>query len=514
MEGVLESAQTFHWRRLRLHVGAETLVMDRRVPLSQRATVEGVRSYDEVEEALVKGSGRRVTLQVRLTNGHPDWEFPGVPRAEAEWAAGLIAGRLATRQRAAAAGFTGALPLASLQREADTILAGDTRQVVDLVDFILVQATHRGASDVHFEPFRAESRVRYRVDGVLHEALVLPLNVQEAVLNRLKVVSNLKVFETGLPQEGRIVARTGGRSVDLRVTALPTIHGEKVTVRLFDPQRGMLALGELGMSEETLRAWRGLVDQPQGALLLTGPSNSGKTTTMYASLLHLHEERRSLSSIATVEDPVEYDLSVINQTQTNPDIGLTFAAGLRSLLRQDPEILMIGEIRDAETADIAVGAGLTGHLIFSTVHAKTPAAVFLRLIEMGVEPFLVASSVTAVLAQRLVRVNCPECVGAYDPSEEALARFGADRPTDVNWQRGVGCDNCGGTGYSGRTGLYQLVPVSDSLRDLILSRSPERDLTGAMQEAGVKTLLDDGLAKAAAGVTTAEELLRVLGSLQ
>lgn len=511
MHGIVETTQTFRWRRSRLHVGSDTLVVDRNSVFGGEAAIAAALSYDQLAAATIRGGRRRVTLRLERRDGYPPVEIKSVPRTEAEWAVSLIADRVAARTRAGEPVFAQRLSFAQVQEHVNALLTNGGRRIVDLVDLVLLQAVYWGASDVHVEPFRTNLRVRFRIDGVLHDVLELPRTLQEPLLNRLKVVSNLRVADTGMPQEGRMVARTDEHSIDLRISTMPTLHGEKAAVRLFDPQRGMLALDELGMSGPVLTHWLSRIDQPQGTLLLTGPANSGKTTTMYASLLHLHETRRNLASIATVEDPVEYDLSIINQTQTNPAVGLTFAVGLRTLLRQDPEILMIGEVRDAETADIAVRAGLTGHLVFSTVHAKSPAAVFLRLVEMGVEPFLVASSVTAVLAQRLVRRNCPRCVQSYAPPADLLAKLGEPPRTDFDYRRGVGCRECGGTGYAGRVGLFELAPVTDTVHDLIMSRAPERALIHAIRESGVVSVRADGWAKVAAGRTTPEELLRVLG---
>jgi len=297
--------------------------------------------------------------------------------------------------------------------------------------------------------------------------------------------------------------------VDVRTTLLPTLHGEKAVLRLFDPGRSVIRLGDLGMADATQKAWEELLQQPQGMLLLTGPSNHGKTTTLYASLQFLHENRRDLSNLCTVEDPVEYDLRVVNQTQVNHAAGLTFAAGLRTVLRQDPEVIMIGEIRDEETAEIALRAGLTGHLILSTVHAPSAAGVFARLVDLGCPPFLVASAVSGVLAQRLIRTICPECRQAAPPPADLLARWGLDA-SEGEWSRGAGCSACGGSGYRGRTGVFQLLRVNEAVREGVLAGQT----TGELERlAGADAALrEDAVAKAAAGVTTLEEVARVLGS--
>jgi type II secretory ATPase GspE/PulE/Tfp pilus assembly ATPase PilB-like protein len=311
-----------------------------------------------------------------------------------------------------------------------------------------------------------------------------------------------------VPQEGRTAVHLTDRSIDVRVSLLPTLHGEKAVLRLFDPGRSLLKLDQLGMSPATRETWERLIQQPQGMLLLTGPSNHGKTTTMYASLAHLHEHRRDLSNLCTVEDPVEYDLRVVNQTQVNAAAGLTFAAGLRTVLRQDPEVIMIGEIRDEETAGIAVRAGLTGHLILSTVHATSAAGVFARLVDLGCEPYLVASAVSGVLAQRLLRKVCAECRQPTASTQQQRARLGI-RDEDGQWMQGRGCAACGGTGYRGRTGIYQLLAVDDAIREGVVAGKTTSELE---RLAGVaEALRADALAKAAAGITSLDEVARVLG---
>jgi type II secretory ATPase GspE/PulE/Tfp pilus assembly ATPase PilB-like protein len=296
--------------------------------------------------------------------------------------------------------------------------------------------------------------------------------------------------------------------VDVRVSMLPTLHGEKAVLRLFDPSRRLLDLDELGMSGAIRDRWRALLEQPQGLLLLTGPSNHGKTTTMYASLSHLHASRRDLSNLCTVEDPVEYDLRVINQTQVNNTAGLTFAAGLRTVLRQDPEVIMIGEIRDEETADIAVRAGLTGHLILSSVHAPSAAGVFARLVDLGVAPFLVSSSVSGVLAQRLVRRLCTECRQPAEPTPVQVRQLGLEG-VQGEWARPGGCERCGGTGYRGRTGVFQLVVVDEAVREAVV----EGRTTGEIDRliGSGSSLRCDALSKAAEGITSLDEIARVIG---
>jgi type II secretory ATPase GspE/PulE/Tfp pilus assembly ATPase PilB-like protein len=390
----------------------------------------------------------------------------------------------------------------------EQLCAAEERETASLVDFLLLQAVHHQASDVHFDPFHQALRVRFRIDGMLTDVVELPMRLHPRALARLKVLAKLSVFQHDVPQEGRTVVGHDGRNVDLRVSVLPTIHGEKAVVRLFDSSRAIFALQELGMSAPTRARYLELIGRPQGTILLTGPANSGKTTTLYSTLSYLYENRRNLSNIVTVEDPVEYDLQVISQTQINPAQGLTFAAGLRTVLRQDPEVIMVGEIRDLETAEIAVRAGLTGHLIFSTAHARSAAGVFARLMEVGVEPFLVASSVTGVMEQRLVRRVCAHCAKAYQPEAALLRRAGFD-DAGGTFRRGAGCEQCSGSGYRGRTGIFALIDVDTRTRDLVMTKAP----IGAIEEANrarVAGLLGEGREKVAAGLTTVEELLRVV----
>jgi general secretion pathway protein E len=375
------------------------------------------------------------------------------------------------------------------------------------VDFILSQAARRGASDVHIEPFPGELRIRFRVDGVLQDAVRIPLLWQPRVFARLKVLANLAIYRSDVPQEGRLALHLADRTVDVRLSLLPTLHGEKAVLRLFDPARTLLRLDQLGMPEGVRYTWERLLGQPQGMMLLTGPSNHGKTTTLYASLSYLHEHRRDLSNLCTVEDPVEYDLRVVNQTQVNNAVGLTFAAGLRTVLRQDPEVIMIGEIRDEETAGIAIRAGLTGHLILSTVHAPTAAGVFARLVDLGREPFLVASAVSAVLSQRLARTLCPDCRRPAAPASEELERFQI-RDKGGEWSVAVGCRRCDGTGHRGRTGLFELLEMREEVREAVMRGAHSAGVSGLGSAAGLR---EDALEKARTGLISLAEVARVLG---
>ncbi len=383
---------------------------------------------------------------------------------------------------------------------------------IRLVEKIIGKAVAGGATDIHLNPTHSGLAVRFRHDGILRDIEFLDATVKESVVARIKVLSNLIVYKRNVPQDGRIVKDVGltADNIELRVTTFPTIHGEKVAIRIFDSNRVLLTLESLGFSEKVSGALIRLLDNPQGTILLTGPSSSGKTTTIYAALRWLRKNKGETTNIITIEDPVEFDLKDVSQTQIEPALGLTFAAALRSILRQDPEVIMIGEIRDRETAQIAVEAGLTGHLVISTIHCGTAAGVFTRLLEMGIEPFLVASSVTGVLSQRLVRVVCPECGENYAPPEHLLKEFRV-KPTDTEgFRRGKGCDRCNGSGYSGRTAIGELLLASERIGDMVLTRARTSDLAREAERQGMETLRKDGLRKARQGKTTLEELYRVL----
>jgi len=365
------------------------------------------------------------------------------------------------------------------------------------------------ASDIHVEPMEDELRIRYRVDGVLHK-IPIPGDIkrfQAAIVSRLKIMASLNIAEKRLPQDGRIKLRALGKEVDVRVSVIPDSWGEGVCLRLLDRSNAAVSLEELGMPPEVLTRFRQLITEPHGILLVTGPTGSGKTTTLYAGLQKINTVE---DKIITVEDPVEYQLAGIKQIQVNPKIGLTFGAGLRAILRHDPDIIMIGEIRDLETAEIAVQSALTGHLVFSTLHTNDAPTAVTRLVDMGLEPFLVASTVEGLMAQRLVRRICARCkieIKAADSEVSALI------PPDLKsvW-KGKGCDDCRGTGYRGRQGVFELFTVDDELREMILRRDGANRLKKYAVEHGMKTLRDDGWDRVRAGVTTAEEVLRITKS--
>jgi type II secretory ATPase GspE/PulE/Tfp pilus assembly ATPase PilB-like protein len=506
MQETLETTSLLSRKRIRVYLAPEGIAITQRRPFSSWEHPRLI-PFDDVQAVAAKREGRRWAVELALAQG--PLMVAGLLESEALWLAGLISEELGTRARRADPRFSERMPLERLQGEIQALLSAGQREAASVVDFLLLQAVHHQASDVHFDPFHTLLRVRFRIDGQLSDAAEIALELHPRVLARLKVLAKLAVFRHDVPQEGRTVVESGTRTVDLRVSVLPTIHGEKAVVRLFDSSRAIFRLQDLGMSSRTLARYSDLINRPQGTMLLTGPANSGKTTTLYSTLNHLYEQRRNLSNIVTVEDPVEYDLQVISQTQINPAMGLTFASGLRTVLRQDPEVIMVGEIRDAETAEIAVRAGLTGHLIFSTAHARSAPGVFARLVEMGVEPFLVASSVTGVMEQRLVRRICPGCVESYRPDGDLLRRAGIRAESGDSFRRGTGCERCGGSGYSGRTGIFSLVVVDEPIRELVMAKAA----LAALEAAASRTspgLLAEGRDQVAAGVTTVEELLRVV----
>jgi len=380
--------------------------------------------------------------------------------------------------------------------------------VVKLVNSILFEAVRARASDVHVQPQEEELVVRQRIDGVLFDTLKVPKDYQEEMISRLKVLGRMNIAEKRLPQDGRATVRVGDRLIDLRIASLPTSYGERVVVRFLDKSARLYTLGELGMSPETLATFRQLIQVEHGLLLVTGPTGSGKSTTLYAALKEI--DSKDLN-VLTLEDPIEYHLEGISQTQINPKKGMTFAAGLRHILRQDPDIIMVGEIRDHETAAMAIQSAMTGHLVFSTLHTNDAASAVTRLLDLGIEPYLVASSVIAVAAQRLVRTLCPEC-RTSDRSEESQAvRLGLSAETFRGGQlyRGAGCESCRQTGYRGRVGIFELLPVDGSIRPMIQARANASEIRTMAEKQGMRLLRDDGLAKALAGVTTIDEVVRV-----
>ncbi len=386
----------------------------------------------------------------------------------------------------------------------DLLDSEDDAPIIRFINVLLTQALRERASDIHIEVFEGRSSVRIRVDGVLRDVLEPPRALHTAIVSRVKVMASLDIAERRLPQDGRITLRLAGRPVDVRVSTLPTGHGERVVLRLLDKQAGRLDLTRLGMSDPTRAALDGLIHQPHGIVLVTGPTGSGKTTTLYAGLSQLDSTRLN---IMTVEDPIEYDLEGVGQTQVNAGIDMTFARALRAILRQDPDVVMIGEIRDLETARIAVQASLTGHLVLATLHTNDAVGAVTRLIDMGIEPFLLSSSLLGVLAQRLVRQLCPHCRQPDDPAQarQWLPADWGNRPI----YRAVGCDQCGHSGYRGRSGIYELFSIDDAARRLIHEGGAEPALRAHARACAMTDLREDGLRWVASGDTTIEEVLRV-----
>ncbi|MEK7794848.1 MAG: GspE/PulE family protein [Candidatus Hydrogenedentota bacterium] len=397
------------------------------------------------------------------------------------------------------------LALPDIESVLDRLLSLGENGVVKSVDTLICQAVHHRASDLHLEPWRDCLSLRYRLDGVLHEIAMLPKKYQEKVVARVKVLANMIPYQKEIPQDGRIDGHKDRLNRALRASTFPTIHGEKVVIRILDSQQDLLRLDSLGFLDQVVIGLRKLVFKPQGTLLLTGPSSAGKTTTIYALLRELMVLHASSRHIVTVEDPVEYQLGRVSQSQISPQLGFTFEMAFRALLRQDPDVIMIGEIRDPETARTAIQAGLTGHLVISTIHSGSSAGVFTRLLDMGIEPFLAASSVSGVLSQRLVRSNCIHCKQPYKPEPALRVQYGLPE-RGVKYRRGIGCEECRGIGFRGRTAIGELLKVDDVLADLVLTRARTSVLHETALETGMTTLLEHGVQKAAEGITTIEEL--------
>ena len=389
----------------------------------------------------------------------------------------------------------------------DDAVDADT-PIIKLVNTLIVEAFRMEASDIHLEPMADRFRVRYRIDGVCHEQPAPPRKLQAAVVSRLKIMSEMDIAEKRIPQDGRIQANVGGKTIDLRVNCLPTTHGESIVMRLLDKDGLKLGLGQLGFLADDQQTFENLIQLPDGILLVTGPTGSGKTTTLYSCLNYINKPDRK---IITVEDPVEYQLEGINQVQVNTAVELTFANALRAMLRQAPNVVMLGEIRDLETASIAINASLTGHLVFSTLHTNSATAAVARLIDIGVKPFLIASATRCLMAQRLVRKICAKCEGPTDPDTSELGALGLDinNIKDPNFKVGKGCARCNNTGYKGRFGLFEVYVMEDEGRKLVINKETSGVIQNHARKVGMRTLREDGARKAIAGMTTPKEVLRV-----
>ena len=393
----------------------------------------------------------------------------------------------------------------------DDTAAGDDSAVIKLANMIITTAIKMKASDIHIEPMEKEFRVRYRIDGALRKMDSPPKRLQGAIISRFKIMSKMKISEKRIPQDGRIQINVGGKDLDLRVSSVPTNHGESIVMRILDKSNLSLGLPQLGFLSDDQTTFERLIKLPDGVVLVTGPTGSGKTTTLYACLGQINTPDKKL---ITVEDPVEYQMSGINQVQVNKDVGLDFSSALRSILRQAPNIVMIGEIRDEETADIAMEAALTGHLVFSTLHTNDAPSAVTRLLDIGVKPFLVASALRAAMAQRLVRAICEKCKESYTPSDREIKMLtglasGSNAQIPDHMYHGVGCDRCGKTGYKGRKGIFEIFKVDDTVQRLIFDHAPATLLRQRARELGMRTLREDGMLKVASGMTTLSEVLRV-----
>lgn len=413
--------------------------------------------------------------------------------------------------------------VAESEETKDLLESADEAPVVRLVNSLLSKGLQRRASDIHFEPFERDARIRFRVDGILHDIQSVPKAVYSSVVSRVKVIAGMNVAEKRLPQDGGIRVRIAGKDVDIRASTIPTSFGERVVLRLLERERVLIGLEDLGFHAGMLERYKRLIEKTHGIILITGPTGSGKTTTLYASLTSINSAEKN---ILTVEDPIEYQLKGIGQMQVNPKVGVTFARGLRHILRQDPDIIMVGEIRDKETADMAIQAALTGHLVLSTLHTNDAAGAITRLVDMGIEPFLVSSSLIGVMAQRLVRVLCPRCKEAYEPTEGELTLLGLNKELEVRsrdelktahalrltahvFYRKTGCDECLGAGYLGRTAIYELLEVDDDIRRVILQGGDSKTIRNEADKKGMKGMITDGTKKVLQGITTVEEVLRV-----
>jgi type IV pilus assembly protein PilB len=417
--------------------------------------------------------------------------------------------------------FGGAAPQGEVEslREAEfeladpAKLARDTKMtpVIRIVNLILSGAAKMGASDIHLEPKENHLQVRQRVDGLLQDVLLIPRNLQDATISRLKILSGMDITERRRPQDGRSRLKYEGKRIELRISTLPTQFGEKIAIRLLDNRNADFSMERLGLTPEDLKVFEGMLSRPQGMILVTGPTGSGKSSTLYIAV---NRVKSTTTNIITVEDPIEYQLDGVNQVQINPKAGVTFAAGLRSILRQDPNVILVGEIRDRETAAIALEAAQTGHLLLSTLHTNDAPGTITRLLDLDIEPFLIASALVGVIAQRLVRRPCPSCAIPQPPSPELIERLGGSSrlPSDGKWLAAKGCPQCGNIGYKGRLAILELLPMNPEVKDLITRRAPEEAIRKAARKAGMRTILEDGILKASQGKTTLEEVLRVVST--
>ncbi|MGE5700330.1 MAG: type II secretion system ATPase GspE [Deltaproteobacteria bacterium] len=451
----------------------------------------------DAREAVAKATGRRVEVQA----GTEEEIREAIEKDAGEGSSSME--RLVEQ-----VGEEGEERVGGDERVERLIGAASEAPIIRLVNYIIARGIERGASDIHLEPYEKTLRVRYRIDGILEDVESPPKRLQTAMISRVKIMARLNIAESRLPQDGRVKLRIGGQEIDFRVSTVPTLFGESVVIRILDQAAVPLDLSKLGFPRETLSRFRKMAGVPHGMILVTGPTGSGKTTTLYGTL---QEVRTAARKIITIEDPVEYQIPGVNQIQVKPQIGLTFASGLRSIVRQDPDVILVGEIRDGETAEIAIHSALTGHLVLSTLHTNDAAGAVTRLLEMGVEEYLLPSSLIGVLAQRLVRTICGKCRAPRDISqafrEEILRETGFAAEGDL--RIGKGCDACGGTGYRGRLGIFELLTVNEEIKDLIMARADAGAIRERAVANGMTLLRDDGWDKVRHGITTIEEVLRV-----
>jgi len=389
----------------------------------------------------------------------------------------------------------------------DSLQIASLAPVVRIVEGLIAKATELGASDIHLEPQNERFSCRYRIDGVLHDMPQPPKKYEAATISRIKIMANMDIAEKRLPQDGRIQTTVGNKNVDLRVSTFPTMYGENLVIRILDKTRALLNLDDLGMDSKNLMVFSEIIAKPHGIVLVTGPTGSGKTTTLYAALNKINSIEKN---IITLEDPIEYEIERVRQSQVNVKAGLTFASGLRSIVRQDPDIIMIGEIRDRETAEIAIHAALTGHLVFSTLHTNSATSAATRLVDMGIEPFLVSSSLICVVAQRLARVLCPHCKESYEPAKEVLEKVKIKaKKSSLKFYREKGCAKCRNTGYSGRIGIFELIVPDDEIKKMIDRKASASEIRNSATAGGMKSLYEDGIEKLITGVTSLSEVMRV-----
>ncbi|MFH1683817.1 MAG: ATPase, T2SS/T4P/T4SS family [Candidatus Margulisiibacteriota bacterium] len=397
-------------------------------------------------------------------------------------------------------------PMEGVAPPIPTGVPAEDAPIVKLVNLLILRAANERASDIHIEPTETEVRVRYRVDGLMHDVSKAPALLHSSIITRIKVLARMDIAESRIPQDGRFELKTEEKDIDIRVSSYPTIYGECIVMRLLDKSSVMYGLRDLGFSEENLKKFEEVIKRPYGIVLVTGPTGSGKTTTLYATLSQIMNPQ---TNFMTVEDPVEYELAGVRQSQINPKAGLEFANALRSILRQDPDVILVGEIRDLETARVAIQAAMTGHVVFSTLHTNDAAGTLTRLLDMGIEPFLASSSVAAAIAQRLIRTICPRCKVAFTPQKEILQKIGLDPDKGHKFYQGKGCKSCKNSGYKGRTGIFEILVVNKEIRELIIKKTSSDEIKQAAIAAGMKTLREDGMQKVAEGITTLDEVLRV-----